>query len=112
MIETLLTVFCSIDWQFWLSLYAEAGLITLLILIQVGRANEETYADMTDNFGKVVMLAVLAWPYVLAVYLGWSLVTWPYLLINWVFSWRFWLEPITFNWLTRLTVFAARLVGK
>lgn len=112
MIETLLTALRSIDWQFWLSLYAVAGLVTLLILIQVGGASEETYADMTDNFGKVVLLAILGWPYVLVVYLGWSIVTWPYLLIVWIFSWRFWLEPITFSWLTRLTAFAARLVGK
>lgn len=112
MIETLLTVFLSIDWQYCLLLYAVTGLFTLLILIHVGRASEENYADLVDNFGKVIVLALLAWPYVLVVYLGWSIVTWPYSLIAWFFSWRIWLEPITFNWLTKLTAFSARLVGK
>jgi hypothetical protein len=112
MIETLLTVFRSIDWYFWLSLYGVAGLITLLILINVGKASAENYTAMIDQLGKVVLLALVGWPVVLAVHFGWSLVTWPYLLINWFFSWRFWLEPITFNWLIRLTVFSARLVGK
>lgn len=113
MIDTLLTISRSIDWQFWLSIYTVVGLTTLFILIQVGRASsEEDYADLSDKFGKVVLLALLGWPYVLIVYLGWSIVTWPYLLIVWVFTWRIWLQPVTFSWLTRLTAFAARLVGK
>jgi hypothetical protein len=112
MIDTLFTALRSIDWLFWLSLYALAGLITLLILIQVGKSSAENYADMIDQLGKVVLLALAGWPVVMAVHFGWSLITWPYLLITWVFSWRFWLEPITFSWLMRLTAFAARLVGK
>lgn len=79
MTETILTLLISMDSDCWLSLYLVAGLIALLILVQVGKASDEGYLDMADNLGKIVLLSVLGWPYVLAV---------------WIFSWSGWLYRI------------------
>lgn len=63
--------------------YAIIGLITLLMLINVAKNTPEDTEDLAYNLGRTVAIAVLAWPYVILV---------------WVFSWKIWLTPITLNW--------------
>ncbi len=112
----MINIFHLIDWNFWLSLYALAGLITLFILIHIGKRSEEDYADVQDNLGRVVLLSILGWPFVLFVYIKslkwWLAFTWPYLLFIWVFSWRIWFNSGTLDALSRLSVFISRWVAK
>ena len=106
------TLLSAIDWYLFAYLYIVAGLITILVLIHIGRRSEETYADILDNLGKVVLLSLLGWPYVLIVYLGWRIITWPYALFVWVFSWQIWSAPVTLEPLAVLTAVVSRWIGR
>jgi len=67
---TLLIDYCPL-------LYILSGLIILLILIRISHADAQQ--DLSENLGRVVTMALLAWPYVLLV---------------WIFSLKFWLDPV------------------
>jgi hypothetical protein len=68
----------------WLQLYALAGLITLFILVRVGQKTRDSSEILAESLGRMVLLSLLAWPYVL---------------VCWVFSWSIWLKPIKFGYI-------------
>jgi hypothetical protein len=85
MIEILKTVFLSLSVIDWALLYMLSGLVTLLALIQTWRGIDGIDDGMEDNMTKMFFLSVIAWPYVVILFVF----SWP------VFSWAFWLRPIT-----------------
>jgi hypothetical protein len=64
-------------------LYVAFGLIALLIIIRAASKSPEDLEDVGYHLGTLVIQSVLAWPY---------------LLILWVFSWDIWLKPVRFFW--------------
>jgi hypothetical protein len=61
-----------------------AGLITLLILIRAGQKTPESAEILAESLGRMVLLSLIAWPYVL---------------VCWVFSWAIWLKPIKISYI-------------
>jgi hypothetical protein len=74
---------------YWPKLYALAGLITLLTLIRAGQKTPESAEILSESLGRMVMLSMIAWPYVL---------------VCWVFSWAIWLKPIRVSFIAHVHV--------
>jgi len=63
----------------WILAYLLIGLFALLFLVRAGRVDVESHESLKEGLGQVVLMSILAWPYVLFV---------------WIFTFDFWLKPL------------------
>lgn len=93
MIDIAIEFLASIDWVIFTQIYIVFGLIVLLILINLWRntygpleKTEGTLSGMDNRqMTNMVIISLLAWPYIVLIWIA----SWP------VFSWAFWLRPIS-----------------
>lgn len=71
--------------NYFILLHGLIGLIALLMVIRSSRIDAESSEHLKSNLGQIILISVLAWPY---------------LLFNLIFSFEFWHKPIRF-WLAK-----------